>query len=100
MGCLLKNLRNIIRRPLITERATSLGEREGKYLFEVTRDANKLEIKRAVEIVFDVKVEKVNTLSVHGKVKRLGRFVGRRSDWKKAVVTLAEGQTIDFFEGA
>jgi large subunit ribosomal protein L23 len=92
--------RQIIRRPLITERATDLQEKSNKYAFEVLPDANKVEIRRAVETLFDVRVVKVNTTSVHGKVKRLGRFSGRRPDWKKAVVTLAEGEGIDFFEGA
>ena len=94
----MKNLREVIRRPLITERATQLQEADGKYSFEVDRRANKIDVKRAVESMFDVQVVKVNTISVHGKVKRLGRFMGRRSDWKKAVVTLVNGQSIDFFE--
>jgi len=98
VGGILKNLREVIRRPLITERATQLQESGGKYSFEVDRRANKIDVKRAVESMFDVQVVKVNTISVHGKVKRLGRFVGRRSDWKKAVVTLVDGQSIDFFE--
>jgi len=98
VGCIVKNLREVIRRPLITEKATQLQEAAGKYSFEVDTRANKIDVKRAVEAMFDVKVVKVNTTSVHGKVKRLGRFAGRRSDWKKAIVTLADGETIDFFE--
>ena len=94
----MKNLRAVIRRPLITERATQLQEARGKYSFEVDNRANKIDVKRAVESMFDVQVVKVNTTSVRGKVKRLGRFVGRRSDWKKAIVTLADGQSIDIFE--
>ena len=94
----MKSSRRVIRRPIITERATHLQETEGKYLFEVDRGANKIDIKRAVEALFQVNVVKVNTAGVHGKVKRLGRFVGRRPDWKKAVVTLAAGQTIEYFE--
>jgi len=94
----MKNMREVIRRPLITERATKLQEADGKYSFEVDRRANKIDVKRAVELMFDVQVVKVNTISVHGKVKSLGRFKGRRSDWKKAVVTLVDGQNIDFFE--
>jgi large subunit ribosomal protein L23 len=89
----------IVRRPVITERGAALQESQGKYLFEVSSSANKLEIKRAVEAMYEVRVTKVNTLTVHGKVKRMGRFQGRRSDWKKAVVTLAEGESIEFFEG-
>ncbi len=92
------NLRKIIRRPLITERASQLQEDKNKYVFEVRKDANKIEIKRAAEALFEVDVIKVNTLSVHGKMKRLGRFQGRRPSWKKAIVTLANGQSIDFFE--
>ena len=94
----MKPSRRVIRRPIITERATQLQESENKYLFEVDRAANKIEIKRAVEALFEVDVVKVNTTGVHGKVKRLGRFVGRRPDWKKAVVTLAGGQSIEYFE--
>jgi large subunit ribosomal protein L23 len=95
----VKNLNQLIRRPVITERASELQEKYQKYVFEVRSNANKIDIQRAVESQFDVDVEKVNTVSMHGKVKRMGRFVGRRADWKKAIVTLAEGQSIDFFEG-
>ena len=94
-----RDSRSIVRRVLITERATELQEQSNKFLFEVRRNANKVEIQNAIEAMFDVDVVKVNTTSVHGKVKRLGRFQGRRSDWKKAIVTLAAGQSIDFFEG-
>jgi large subunit ribosomal protein L23 len=89
----------IIRRPLITEKGTDLKDQTNQYLFEVARDANKIEIKRAIESLFRVKVLQVRTLSVKGKKKRLGRFVGRTSDWKKAVATLKEGEAIEFFEG-
>lgn len=92
--------RSVIRRPLITERGAALQEGDNKYLFEVDSGANKLEVKRAVETMFEVTVTKVNTLNTHGKIKRMGRFQGRRPDWKKAVVTLAEGDTIEYFEGA
>jgi|TARA_Y100000814_G_scaffold277486_1_gene238534 large subunit ribosomal protein L23 len=98
VGGIVKNLREVIRRPLITEKATQLQESVGKYSFEVDKRANKIDVKRAVESMFDVHVVKVNTTSVHGKVKRMGRFVGRRSNWKKAIVTLADGQSIDYFE--
>jgi len=84
---------------MITERASALQEKHGKYIFEVLSSANKIDIRRAVESMFDVDVVKVNTLNMHGKLKRLGRFQGRRSNWKKAVVTLAQGHNIDFFEG-
>ena len=95
----MKNLNQLIRRPVITERASDLQEKHQKYVFEVHSSANKIDIQRAIESQFDVDVTKVNTISVHGKVKRMGRFAGRRANWKKAVVTLAEGQSIDLFEG-
>jgi large subunit ribosomal protein L23 len=91
--------RDIIKRPLLTERGAALQESQNKYLFEVRSDANKLEVKSAVEAMFDVKVAGVNTLNFRGKIKRMGRFQGRRRGWKKAVVTLAEGEAIEFFEG-
>lgn len=90
---------SVIRRPVITERASRNQEVGNKYLFEVRRDANKVEIRKAVEEMFTVKVTKVNTTSIHGKTKQMGRFRGRRADWKKAIVTVAEGQSIEFFEG-
>lgn len=90
---------DIIRRPLLTEKAMGLME-ENKYTFEVDRKANKHEIKRAVETVFKVKVEKVQTLQMPAKPKRMGRHVGQRPPWKKAIVTLKEGHRIPFFEGA
>ncbi|MDE2888581.1 MAG: 50S ribosomal protein L23 [Gemmatimonadota bacterium] len=92
-----KDIREIIRRPLITERASELQEDHNKFVFEVRVDANKLEIKKAAETLFDVRVLSVNTSSVAGKLKRMGRFQGRRAAWKKAIVTLASGDTIDFF---
>jgi large subunit ribosomal protein L23 len=95
----VKNSIQIIRRPIITERASDLQEGQNKYVFEVLSRANKVDIRRAVESLFDVDVVKINTSNVHGKVKRLGRFQGRRPNWKKAVVTLADGHSIDFFEG-
>jgi large subunit ribosomal protein L23 len=89
----------IIHRPLITEKGTGLKDQDNQYLFEVARDANKIEIKRAVESLFRVKVLQVRTLSMKGKKKRVGRSVGRTSDWKKALATLKEGDRIEFFEG-
>jgi len=94
----MMNPYQIIRRPVVTERGTRLRE-ENKYLFEVDRRANKVEIKQAVEVLFNVRVAQVNTVSMKGKPKRLGRFVGRTSNWKKAIVTLKEGHSIEFFEG-
>jgi large subunit ribosomal protein L23 len=91
------DFRDIIRRPLITERASQLQEDHNKFVFEVRVDANKLEIKNAAEKMYNVRVLKVNTSSVSGKVKKMGRFQGRRANWKKAIITLADGDAIDFF---
>ncbi|HEU4965559.1 MAG TPA: 50S ribosomal protein L23 [Bacilli bacterium] len=95
-----KNPRDIIKRPVITERSTDLME-ENKFAFEVDLRANKTEIKAAIEEIFGVKVAKVNTLRVPSKQKRMGRYVGRTSEWKKAVVTLtSDSKPLNFFEGA
>ena len=94
----MKDPRSIVKRALITEKGTALRERRNQYHFEVARDANKIEIKRAVESLFSVKVGSVRTQQMHGKVRRQGRFAGRRSDWKKAIVTLKPDQKIDLFE--
>lgn len=96
----MKELFRIIDSPLITEKGTLIGEEQNQVLFRVPRDANKNEIRQAIEKLFDVKVVKVRTLNYLGKQRRVGRVVGRRPAWKKAYVTLAEGQRIDFFEGA
>jgi large subunit ribosomal protein L23 len=90
---------DIIIRPILTEKMTRLKELNNQYAFEVRKDANKIEIKRAVEERFGVRVLKVRTINVRGKKRRLGRFEGKRSSWKKAIVTLAEGDTIDFVTG-
>jgi len=90
----------IIRRPLITEKSTVQREEKNIVAFEVHRDANKIEVKRAVEAQFKVKVAEVRIARVHGKVRRQGRYSGRRPDWKKAWVRLVEGEKqIEFFEG-
>ena len=96
----MKTAYDIIRRPVITEQSMADTENK-KYVFEVARDATKIEIAKAVEEVFGVKVVKVNTLHVNGKLKRTGRYpAGRRPSWKKAVVTLTEdSKSIEFFEG-
>ena len=94
----MKDLSKVIHRPLITERGSELREKYNKYFFQVEPAANKHEIKRAVELYFGVKVESVRTMNMRGKYKRLGRFTGKRADWKKAVVTLAEGDVIDVFD--
>jgi len=92
-------LYEILRRPLITEKNTLLGERN-KYSFEVAMGATKPEIRDAVEKIFKVDVTAVNTSKVHGKTKRVGRSVGHTRSWKKAVVTLKPGQRIEVFGGA
>jgi large subunit ribosomal protein L23 len=103
----------IIKRPLLTEKGTRLKETGGgadvdssspestkpQLLFEVARDANKVEIRHAVEKLWNVDVLAVRTTVVRGKEKRMGRFTGKRSNWKKAIVTIAAGQNIEFFEG-
>lgn len=94
----MRDARQVVRRALITEKGARLRERENVYFFEVDPSANKLEIRRAVEEIFSVRVTKVRTINYSGKPKRLGRFVGKRSSWKKAIVTVAEGQTIELFE--
>ncbi len=93
----MKPLHQIIKKPLITEKTTAQKEAGEVVAFEVARDANKIEIKQAVEKAFKVKVANVNTALVAGKVKRVGRQFGKRSNFKKAYVTLAEGHKIDFF---
>ncbi len=94
----MKEPRDIILRPHITEKMTQ--EKENfKYAFEVAIDSNKHEIKKAIEQLFKVKVIDVKTVIVKGKVKRLGRFEGKRKDWKKAIVTLKKGDVIPLFEG-
>lgn len=96
----MKDPRDIIVRPVITEKSTQLLE-NNKYTFMVVREANKIEIKRALEQIFDVKVKAVNTANFKGKKKRLGRYpYGYKPRWKKAIVTLAEGsKPIELFEG-
>ena len=90
----------IIRRPLITEKTSIQKEIANQLTFEVDRRANRIEIKRAIETAFKVRVAGVKTMQVKGKVKRRGRNIGKRRDWKKAIVTLMPGERIDFFEGA
>ena len=94
----MKDPRSIVRRALITEKGTVLRETRNQYHFEVAREANKIEIKHAIEIIFSVKVASVRTQQLRGKVKRQGRYAGKRSDWKKAIVTLKPDQKIELFE--
>ena len=95
----MKGNRKIIVKPLVTEKMSTLQEIENKVAFIVDWEANKIEIRKAVEEKFSVKVDKVATIRMQGKLKRMGRFQGNRPHWKKAIVTLADGFTIDFFEG-
>lgn len=97
----MNNIYAVIRRPLITEKSTMLKETRHSLAFEVHRDATKPEIKKAVETLFNVKVEAVRVVNMHGKVKRQGRYSGRRPDWKKAYVVLKKGEKmVEFFEQA
>lgn len=93
------NARDIIIAPVITEKAVA-GLADKKYTFKVAKDANKIQIAAAIEEIFEVKVEKVNTISMKGRKRRMGRNEGYTSDWKKAIVTLkADSKTIEFFDG-
>ena len=94
----MKNPHDIIIRPLVTEKTMDL-QQERKYTFIVDKRSNKTQIKNALESIFKVKVEKVNTVNMRGKIKRMGRFEGKRADWKKAIITLTkDSKTIEFFE--
>ena len=94
-------LTDVIRRPLITEKTTVIREDGRTLVFQVAREANKIDIKRAVEQLLGSKVDSVRTTLSHGKMKRQGKFVGRRSDWKKAYVRLREGEKLpEFLQGA
>ncbi len=95
----MKIIYDIIKKPLFTEKGMDLKEREGKILIEAAADANKHEIKKAMEEIFKVKVEKVATMNTKGKLKRFGKSIGRRSDKKKAIITLKKGEKLDFIEG-
>ena len=95
----MKTVYNVLIGPMLTERGALLKEQENKLLFKVVKYANKMEIKRAVEEIFKVKVENVATMNYKGKMKRMGRHMGKRPDWKKAIVTLKEGEKLDFIEG-
>jgi len=95
------NAEEIIKRPIImSEKGQNLREDENKYLFEVDRSANKRQIRDAVEELFDVSVESVNTLIVRGRMRRMGRGYAKTHNWKKAIVEVADGETIEFFEEA
>jgi large subunit ribosomal protein L23 len=96
----MKGPHDIIQAPLISEKGSLLAETTNQVLFKVRPDANKIEVRKAVEVLFKVKVEKVRLARYLGKIRRVGRSMGRRSQWKKAYVTLKEGDKIDFFGGA
>jgi large subunit ribosomal protein L23 len=91
---------DIIRRPIITEKTNIQKDQSNQVTFEVDPRANRIEVQRAIEKIFNVKVANTRTMHVRGKVKRRGRILGKRRDWKKAIVTLMPGERIEFFEGA
>jgi large subunit ribosomal protein L23 len=90
----------VLIRPLLTEKLTGLREKTNTIGFVVHPDANRIQIRQAVETLLKVKVDKVNIMNIRGKIKRLGRFSGRRSDWKKALVTLKQGEKLEMYESA
>lgn len=94
----MNNLYDIIRKPCLTEKGLTLQEVNNQIVLKVNPQANKIEIKEAMKKLFNVKVEKVNTANMHGKSKRVGARTGKTSDWKKAIITLAEGEKLDFLE--
>lgn len=94
----MKSAYDIVKGPLLTEKGTKMKDAYNKVLFEVSPDANKIEIKNAIEKIFNVKVLKVSTINQIGKIKRLGLKQGKRPDWKKAIVTLKKGEKLDFLE--
>ena len=96
----MMDLYSIIRKPMLTEKCHDLKEKYNQVAFQIDRRANKVQVKEAVEKIFKVKVKRVNVMNMAGKKKRLGRNMGKRSDWRKAVVTLMPGETIDIIEGA
>lgn len=95
----MKDPRDIVKRPLLTEKAVGMREKENKYCFEVSRDANRIEIKSAVEELFKVKVLSVRVMNRRGKKRRMGRYEGKRPDARKAICKLREGDKIEIFEG-
>ncbi|MFP3982847.1 MAG: 50S ribosomal protein L23 [Desulfurivibrionaceae bacterium] len=94
----MKNIYDVIKKPCLTEKGMTLQESNNQIVVKVDPKANKIEIKKAVEKLFNVKAEKVRTVNMHGKKKRMGYHFGRRSDWKKAYINIAEGQQVDFLE--
>lgn len=96
----MKNIYTVLRKPLFTEKGSSLKEVHNKILVEVAKNANKLDIKKAVEDIFKVKVEKIATINTQGKWKRYGKFIGKKPSRKKAIITLKTGEKLEFIEGA
>lgn len=96
----MKSSINMVSKPHLTEKVLYLYEENNQVVFKILKSINKIELKKAIETLFNVTVEKINTLNVKGKKKKLGKGMGRRPDWKKAIVTLKEGDTIEYFEGA
>ncbi len=90
------NLSNVIKAPVVSEKSTVAAENQNRFVFKVANEATKLQVKKSVELMFNVEVEKVQLLNVKGKTKRFGRFMGKRSNWKKAYVKLKPGNDIDF----
>ena len=89
---------DVLIRPYLTEKMTTLREKANQVAFIVRADANRIEVKRAVETALKVRVERVNIMNIQGKTKRMGRFAGKRADWKKAIVTLKEGEKLELYE--
>ena len=94
----MKDLYRVVASPLITEKGTLVNEQGNQFVFRVRADANKVDVRHAIETLFKVKVKKVRTLNYLGKNRRVGKMLGKKPNWKKAYVTLVEGQRIDFFE--
>jgi large subunit ribosomal protein L23 len=95
----MKDIYTIIKKPLFTEKGSNLKESQNKVVVEVSRNANKIDIKRSIEEIFKVKVEKISTINTYGKWKRYGKSIGKRPDRKKAIITLKKGEKLDFIEG-
>lgn len=95
----MKDSRDVLIKPIITENSMLKMEENNTYTFKVAKNSNKIQIRNAVEEIFDVKVDNVNTMNIRGKKRRLGRNEGRTASWKKALVKLAEGDSIEIFEG-
>jgi large subunit ribosomal protein L23 len=95
----MREPRDVIIRPVVTERSTQMADEHGTYAFVVSRDANKIEIRHALEKLFSVRVKSVRTMNCRGKLRRVGRDVGRRAAYKKAIIRLVEGERIDVYEG-